>query len=608
MSTGILAMASLCLVLSQGPSDITYHNQRSLGVPVNFQENRRGEIRELLLFASTDQGRNWQMASRIAPDKNTFAFYANKDGPHWLRVAVINKAGIQEPDDKTLMTSPLEKFDTIQMVIDTLKPIIRTINGQRVGDEICINWDIQEDNPDRAGIRLDYQAKDSPGSNWTQVPVSFAPIGQARFRPGNTLPVVVRLTVRDLAGNQSFDAVEIAGTSGSTSFAAQGNGNPMGTNSPQPLQSQEQTLPGTLQISGPSNPPVKNPSIGISPPPPVDPPNYRAMSPGTDVPPGPVTAIPRNVVPPPAAVQFAPPSQPQIALPAQPQPQQVSLPAKAEIVADSTKPPITVDPVKTPASKGPVAREPMGNEMPVANSMPARRPLPPLLYVNNHQVSLEYELKRVGPSGIGGVELWLTRNDGETWEQYAYDGDVQTGVVNGRQKRTFDFRDNKTDVPFSDGVYGLILAVKNRAGLGRKPRPGDVPEIRIEIDTQAPISQLYKPVPDPERPDHVLLKWNTEDKNLAAAPINLEYAEKREGPWQPIKLDLENKGHYTTREISGDYSWQLPPNIPVQVYLRLRVRDKAGNESVAVTPEPQYVDLMEPEGALIGVQPVTRNP
>ena len=56
------------------------------------------------------------------------------------------------------------------------------------------------------------------------------------------------------------------------------------------------------------------------------------------------------------------------------------------------------------------------------------------------------------------------------------------------------------------------------------------------------------------------------------------------------------------KQISGDFSWKLPPGFPVQVYLRLRVRDKAGNESVAVSRAPEYLDLTEPEGALVGVQ------
>ena len=46
---------------------------------------------------------------------------------------------------------------------------------------------------------------------------------------------------------------------------------------------------------------------------------------------------------------------------------------------------------------------------------------------------------------------------------------------------------------------------------------------------------------------------------------------------------------------------QLPAGVPVYVYLRVRVRDKAGNEGIAVTDQPQLADTSEPEGKLIGV-------
>jgi hypothetical protein len=219
-------------------------------------------------------------------------------------------------------------------------------------------------------------------------------------------------------------------------------------------------------------------------------------------------------------------------------------------------------------------------------------------FVNNHQVVLEYELKRVGPSGVGGIELWLTKDDGETWELFANDEELPTQPIQMRQKRKFDFRDEQNK-PVPDGVYGMILVVKNRAGLGKKPRPGDVPEMRLEIDTKHPDAQLYQPIPDPQHPDQVLLKWAADDKNLAPQPITLEYAEKRDGPWLPIQSDIGN---------TGQFSWKVPPSTPVQVYLRLRVRDKAGNEGVAVTGQPQYVDLTEPEGALIGVQSQSKRP
>ena len=44
-----------------------------------------------------------------------------------------------------------------------------------------------------------------------------------------------------------------------------------------------------------------------------------------------------------------------------------------------------------------------------------------------------------------------------------------------------------------------------------------------------------------------------------------------------------------------------PDNLPMQVFLRLSVKDKAGNLSVAETPKAILVDLVEPEGQLIGV-------
>jgi hypothetical protein len=184
---------------------------------------------------------------------------------------------------------------------------------------------------------------------------------------------------------------------------------------------------------------------------------------------------------------------------------------------------------------------------------------------------------------------------------------VQSGAVNRRQQRKFDLRD-AGDRPFADGIYGLSLVVKNRAGMGKKPRPGDAPEIRIEVDTQLPEAQLFMPVADPQNQDRVLIKWSAKDKNLIDHPISLEYAVRPDGDWQPIKLDLENSGKFTNERVTGDFSWKVPDNTPVQVYLRMRVRDKAGNERVLVTPQPQFVDLTEPEGALIGVQPNTKKP
>src|SRR5262249_31784682 len=52
---------------------------------------------------------------------------------------------------------------------------------------------------------------------------------------------------------------------------------------------------------------------------------------------------------------------------------------------------------------------------------PQRRPVPPIRLVNSREVSLAYQLSKVGPSGLGTVKLFLTRNGGEKWEEFADD-------------------------------------------------------------------------------------------------------------------------------------------------------------------------------------------
>jgi hypothetical protein len=191
------------------------------------------------------------------------------------------------------------------------------------------------------------------------------------------------------------------------------------------------------------------------------------------------------------------------------------------------------------------------------------------------------------------VELWLTRNHGTSWERFADDPDVKGNTVGSKYQR-------RLELP-GEGVYGLWLVLRSRAGLGKAPpRPGDAPQMVIEVDLTPPEAQLFAPRPDPQKRDSVLLTWRAKDRNLTPNPITLEWAEQREGPWQLIKSQLPN---------TGAYSWKVPANLPVNVYLRVRVHDIAGNEGVDVTAEPQPVDLTEPEGRLLPtVRPVGRLP
>jgi hypothetical protein len=53
---------------------------------------------------------------------------------------------------------------------------------------------------------------------------------------------------------------------------------------------------------------------------------------------------------------------------------------------------------------------------------------------------------------------------------------------------------------------------------------------------------------------------------------------------------------------TGRYLWQVPAMAPPAVFLRLSVKDMAGNIAVAQTQDPLLVDLNVPEFQVIGIQ------
>jgi hypothetical protein len=523
---GTLALTMAWLLLGQAPVQVYHTNQRDLSVPIGVPDTFRSELRDLLLFASYDQGQTYQQVAKVGPDAKEFLFKASNDGSCWLKVAVINRQGKQEPEN--IQQGPPDQ----RIVIDTMKPVVKAFSAQRQGDDVTVTWDILEDHFDPQGFRLEYQVKDNSSSFWTPIQAAANLSGQQRFRPNHPSPLLFRLIAKDQAGNQSVAGAEVAGGITAVSYSPP---------------------------AGPA--PSSNNLASTTIPPPMAPPSTFGTEPLPPPPPTDAVKQPQQQLPNTWAPASGPSNEP-----------------KERVVATSQAPVVpTPPPMPTPAN-------------PVAPAAEPRKPLPALQYVNHPEVLLDYKLSKVGKSGIGSVDLWWTRNDGQSWELYASDTKIRGTIQNGPQHAT-------VELP-GEGTYGFILVVKSQAGLGKPPpRVGDIPEIRVEVDTTLPVAQLFAPVPDPARPGHLILKWVAKDNNLTNSPITLEWAEKREGPWRDIVKDYRN---------AGMFPWQLPDQLPVQVYMRLRVRDLAGNESIAVTQEPQLVDLSEPEGTLLNVSVAPR--
>src|SRR5262249_3347421 len=155
---------------------------------------------------------------------------------------------------------------------------------------------------------------------------------------------------------------------------------------------------------------------------------------------------------------------------------------------------------------------------------------------NTKEITINYGVDDVGPSGVSSVELYFTR-DGRTWQRYGDDPD-----------KVSPFNANFP----GEGMYGLTLVVKSGVGFGDKPpQPGDTPQMWIEGDLTPPIVHIQSVEPGRGADaGNLTITWKADDKNMAAQPISLYYAEQPDGAWTPIAGGLEN---------SRRYIWRMPP-------------------------------------------------
>jgi hypothetical protein len=241
--------------------------------------------------------------------------------------------------------------------------------------------------------------------------------------------------------------------------------------------------------------------------------------------------------------------------------------------------------IVTPAGSG--GTLPNYQDRPVsADTAPARPPEAAVRLVNSKRISLNYEIKDKGPSGVSAVELWYTQDlAGRNWQKYREETD------NPKPPFVVEIT--------GEGLYGFTLVVRSGVGLGdRPPQVGDAPQVWVEVDLTKPVVRVGS-IDVGRGPDtgRLTINWTATDKNLARQPITLSYAEQAAGPWKTIAATLENTGRYV---------WQMPADVPYRFLARVEAIDRAGNVGVDETPKPVIVDLSQPKGVIINVEPVTK--
>src|SRR5205814_9232376 len=98
--------------------------------------------------------------------------------------------------------------------------------------------------------------------------------------------------------------------------------------------------------------------------------------------------------------------------------------------AASYPPPPMERPIASTEFTPPATIVPVQHQVAAQNTAP-RKPLPTLQYLNSPEVVLEYELTKVGPSGVGAVDIYLTQDDGQAWDHVATDPAVVGKTTGG---------------------------------------------------------------------------------------------------------------------------------------------------------------------------------
>lgn len=408
------------------------------------------------------------------------------------------------------------------VIVDTTPPVLELRLNQVAPGRVSLAWNASDTNLDPAQLKLEFV---QPGTeSWQMVGIVPKASDSTEWSVPGAGGVGVRGSITDLAGNvgQQETRLEMTGSTQPVSRPSVPDLNQPVAN--QPLDTEtavhDAPLPPSLPVPGSEDP--LSPSAGTTPGPSM------------------VSTIPSPTVP-------------------------------------GTSP--AVQSGENPAT----------TNRPLTNFVTSSRLNPNAPYnasgrrvrmVNSRQFNIGYKLQDVGPSGVSSVEMYLTRDDGATWQRYGEDPD-----------RVSPF---SVIVP-EEGTFGLSLVVRSGVGLAvDPPQSGDKPAMVIQVDQTAPVIELL-PVEQGQgaTANNLLIRWRTRENHPAEKPVFLYYSVNRQGPWQPIALGIDDM---------GQFAWSVDPGVPSKFFLRLEIRDSAGNLARVETPDPLMVDLSRPTADIVDIE------
>jgi hypothetical protein len=202
---------------------------------------------------------------------------------------------------------------------------------------------------------------------------------------------------------------------------------------------------------------------------------------------------------------------------------------------------------------------------------------------NSRRFELDYGVDAISADEIHRIEVWYTLDGGRSWRHH---GDDEDGVSPYLMEVD------------EDGVVGVRLLIQTQSSFTiRPPESGDPADVWIRVDATQPTAQITSVrYGVGEKAGTLELHWEAHDESLMDRPILFLYGDNPNGPWRKVADPLPN---------TGRYDWTVDDRAPAKIYLRLEVRDKAGNLTEETLPTPINNHRVAPRGHIRNVRPAS---
>jgi len=258
-----------------------------------------------------------------------------------------------------------------------------------------------------------------------------------------------------------------------------------------------------------------------------------------------------------------------------------------EAPAVAAEAPVMAPPLEAPhVSEKPAEPLPVPVVPPPAVPPPAEAPQAAARQViNTRRCVLTYAVDGINPATVTRVEAYGTRDGGTNWLRLGDDPDCRSPI--------------ECVLP-EDGAFGIALVVGTTGRPTAPPAAGESPDWWVEVDTTPPEVKLESAVAGTgDDLGLLILRWSVRDANLMPDAVEAAWAAGADGPWQSIAKGLR---------ADGQYRWPVPREAGARVYLKIEVKDRAGNVGRFVTPQPVTVEVPRPRARVIGINPTAVRP